>query len=57
MILILAVILGLAWLMGFVVFHVASTAIHLLLVIAIVVVVAHFARGGGGMRKPVGRIG
>jgi hypothetical protein len=41
----LAVILGLAWIFGFGVFHVASTAIHVLVVLAIVSVVLHFVRG------------
>jgi hypothetical protein len=45
MLLILAIILGLAWLTGFGVFHVASTAIHILIVLAIVSVVFHFVRG------------
>ena len=57
MILILAVILAVAWLLGFVVFHVASTTIHVLLVLAVVGVVAHFVRGAGINRKPVGRLG
>jgi len=45
MLLILAIILGLAWIAGFGVFHVASTAIHVLIVLAIVSVVLHFVRG------------
>ena len=45
MLLILAIILGLAWIAGFGVFHVASTAIHVLIVLAIVSVVIHFFRG------------
>jgi len=44
MLLILAILLGLAWVLGFAVFHVASTAIHVLLILAIVGVIAHFAR-------------
>ncbi|MBC8132919.1 MAG: lmo0937 family membrane protein [Deltaproteobacteria bacterium] len=47
MLIILAVILGIAWLMGFTVFHVASGAIHLLVVLAIAAVVFHFVRGRG----------
>jgi hypothetical protein len=50
MLIILAVILGIAWLLGFTVFHVASGAIHLLIVLAIVSVVFHFVRGGSGTR-------
>jgi hypothetical protein len=46
MLIILAVILGLAWLMGFMVFHVASSAIHILVVLAIVSLVVHFVRRG-----------
>lgn len=45
MLLLLAVILALAWIAGFGVFHVASAAIHLLVILAIVAVVAHFIRG------------
>jgi hypothetical protein len=45
MLLLLAIILGLAWIFGFTVYHVASGAIHLLLLLAIVSVVVHFVRG------------
>ena len=41
----LAVILALAWILGFGVFHVASAAVHVLVVLAIVAVVVHFVRG------------
>ncbi len=41
----LAVILALAWILGFGVFHVASAAVHVLVVLAIVAVVLHFVRG------------
>jgi len=44
MLLILAIILGIAWVFGFTVFHVASVAIHILLILAIVSLVAHFLR-------------
>ncbi len=47
MLIILAVILGIAWVMGFTVFHVASGAIHLLVVLAIISVIVHFIRGRG----------
>jgi len=53
MLLILAVLVGLAWLLGFVVFHVASGAIHLLLVLAVVGLIIHFVRARGGER-PLG---
>jgi hypothetical protein len=41
----LALILFLAWILGFTVFHVASAAIHVLVVLAVIAVVAHFLRG------------
>ena len=47
MLILLAVILGIAWVMGFTVFHVASGAIHLLVVLAIVSLIVHFVRGRG----------
>jgi hypothetical protein len=40
------VVLLLAWIFGFVVFHVASAAFHVLLVLAVVSLVVHFVRGG-----------
>ena len=45
MFLALALILGLAWILGFGVFHVASAAIHVLVVLAIVSLVLHLVRG------------
>ncbi len=45
MLLILAIILLVAWLLGFLVFHVASGLIHLLVVVAVVLFVLHFVRG------------
>ena len=47
MLILLAVILGIAWVMGFTVFHVASGAIHLLVVLAIVSLIVHFVRRRG----------
>jgi hypothetical protein len=44
MLIILAVILGIAWFMGFTVFHVTSTALHLLVVFAIAAIVVHLFR-------------
>jgi hypothetical protein len=41
----LAVILFIAWLLGFVVFHVAGGLIHILLVIAIVVFIFNLLSG------------
>ena len=45
MLLALAILLGLAWILGFGVFHVASAAIHVLVVLAIISVVVHLIRG------------
>jgi hypothetical protein len=47
MFLALAVILALAWLTGFGVMHVASAAIHVLIVLALVSLVVHLFRGRG----------
>ena len=33
------------WVLGWAVFHLASGAIHLLLVLAVIVLIAHFFRG------------
>jgi hypothetical protein len=41
----LALILFVAWILGFSVFHVASAAIHVLVVLAVIAIVAHFLRG------------
>ncbi|HKT60494.1 MAG TPA: lmo0937 family membrane protein [Gemmatimonadales bacterium] len=41
----LAVILFIAWLLGFVVFHVAGGLIHILLVIAIIVFIFNLITG------------
>jgi hypothetical protein len=51
MFIILAIILAAAWLFGFTVYHVASTGIHLLLLLAVVSVVVHFIRAGVGRRR------
>jgi hypothetical protein len=45
MLLALAAVIAIAWLLGFTVFHVASGAIHILLVVAIVVAIVHFVQG------------
>jgi hypothetical protein len=45
MFILLAIILGLAWIFGFTVYHVASAGIHLLLILAVVSIVVHFVRG------------
>jgi hypothetical protein len=51
--LLLAVILGVAWALAFGVYHVASPAVHILLVLALVSLVLHFVRGVGGTRRQV----
>ena len=48
MLAVLAVILLVCWLMGFLVFHVASGLIHLLIVVAVIAFIVHLMRG----RKP-----
>jgi hypothetical protein len=45
MLLALAVVLGIAWLLGLTVFKVSAVAFHLLIVLAVVGLIAHFARG------------
>jgi len=57
MILILAILLAVAWLAGFTVFHVASATIHILLVLAVIGVILHFVRGASSSGRPVGRLG
>jgi hypothetical protein len=52
MLLLLAVILGIAWILGFGVYHVTSAAIHILLIVALVALVLHFVRGVS-TRRPV----
>ena len=43
---ILAVILILLWLGGFFAFHLAGGLIHILLVVAVIMLILHFVRGG-----------
>jgi hypothetical protein len=45
MLMALAIILAIAWLLGFSVFHVASAALHILIVLAVVALIAHFVTG------------
>ncbi len=45
MLLAIAILLAIAWLLGFTVFHVASGAIHILIVVAIVAAIVHFLQG------------
>jgi len=42
---ILFIVLLLAWILGFGVFHVAGALIHILLVLAVIALVIHFVRG------------
>lgn len=46
MFLLLGVILVIAWLGGFFVFHTAGLLIHILLVFAVISIIFHFIRGG-----------
>ncbi len=41
----LGVVLLVMWLLGFVVFHVASGLIHVLLILAVISVIVHLVRG------------
>jgi hypothetical protein len=43
--LVFAIVLIVAWVLGWFVFHVAGGLIHILLVIAIVTLIVHFVRG------------
>ena len=45
MFLIIGIVLVLAWVFGFVVFHTAGLLIHLLLVFAVISIIFHFLRG------------
>lgn len=45
MLLIIAAVLAVLWLLGVVAFHVTAFAIHLLLIVAVVVLIAHFLPG------------
>lgn len=55
MLMALAIILAVAWLLGFSVFNVASAALHVLLVLAIVALVVHFVQGRGMGRGSLAR--
>ena len=46
MLITIAVVLAIAWLLGFTVFNVASGLIHLLVVFAVIALVWHFVAGG-----------
>jgi len=45
MLLILAIILLVAWLCGFLVFHVAGGLIHIIIVVAVILFILHLVRG------------
>ncbi len=45
MLIVLAIILAIAWILGWTVFHVASAAIHVLIVLAVISLFLHFIRG------------
>ena len=45
MLLLLFVILLIGWILGFVVFHVSSFLIHVLLIVAVISLIFHFVRG------------
>jgi fatty acid desaturase len=46
MLLTIALILFVLWALGFFAFHLAGGLIHLILIIAVIVIVLHFIRGG-----------
>jgi hypothetical protein len=50
MLIVLAVILAVAWFLGFTVYHVASLGIHLLLLLAIASIIVYFVRRGADTR-------
>ena len=41
MLLLLAIVLAIAWVFGFTVFHVASAGIHVLIALAVIAAIAH----------------
>jgi Family of unknown function (DUF5670) len=43
--LLLFLVLLIGWVLGFVVFHVSSALIHLLLIVAVIALILHFVRG------------
>lgn len=43
--LVFAILLGLLWLVSFVMFHVASLLIHLLLILAVIALIVHLCTG------------
>lgn len=51
MLIALAVLLAIAWFMGFAVFQVASAAIHVLIALAVIALIVHFVQGRGTMGR------
>jgi hypothetical protein len=49
MLAILAAVLVVLWLLGFLAFHVSSGLIHILLVLAIISIIVHLFRGRGAV--------
>jgi hypothetical protein len=47
MLLVLAIVLAIAWILGWGVFHVASAAIHILIALAVISLIFHLIRGAG----------
>ncbi len=45
MLAVIGVVLLVAWLLGFVVFHVSSALIHIVLVVAVIMFVMHLVKG------------
>jgi hypothetical protein len=45
----IALILIVLWLLGFVAFHVSAALIHILLVVGLILLVLHFVRGGASI--------
>ena len=48
MFLILFIMLLIAWVLGFLAFHIAGALIHLLLIVAVICLIVHFVRGRSG---------
>jgi hypothetical protein len=53
MILVVAAVLVVLWLLGFLAFHITAFAIHLLLIAAVIAVIAHFVMGSRSGRTRV----
>lgn len=49
MLLLFALLLAVAWIVGFGLFHVTAAAIHILIILALVALVLHFVRGVGNL--------